>query len=415
MQLLTKKQIRAFEKFKRLKVGALFMKMGTGKTRVAIELVDYNNCDLLLYVAPFSALDNIEAEFKKWGLKTPYILSGYETISMSDKKYLELLSKIEGKKCFIIADESIFIKNDRTKRFERLCQLRKKCEYALILNGTPLTKNEWDLYNQMYFLSPLIINMSRNEFLNTFFKKIRYKKKNNNEVTFYKFSEVNAEALKKMIEPYIFEADLDFDKDIDERYRWVPYLDDRSYYEEKERKLKEYMETFNSDVIINMLNSLANIAANYPGKNDEVIDYCKNKQLIVYCNFLKEVEYISSKMDCYVITGETSKIKRTETIEKFKNDTKPLVMTFGVGSYSLNLQFCNEIVFSSILFDYGKLEQSKYRIKRMDQNRDIKYRYFLTNLGINKFILDNLERKQTLENLVKQKIMEEGEQWLKSI
>ena len=51
----------------------------------------------------------------------------------------------------------------------------------------------------------------------------------------------------------------------------------------------------------------------------------------------------------------------------------------------------------------------------MDQNRDIKYRYFLTNLGINKFILDNLERKQTLENLVKQKIMEEGEQWLKSI
>lgn len=90
-------------------------------------------------------------------------------------------------------------------------------------------------------------------------------------------------------------------------------------------------------------------------------------------------------------------------------------MTFGVGSYSLNLQFCNEIVFSSILFDYGKLEQSKYRIKRMDQNRDIKYRYFLTNLGINKFILDNLERKQTLENLVKQKIMEEGEQWLKSI
>ena len=43
----------------KLKVGALFMQMGTGKTRVAIELVDYNKCDLLLYVAPFSTLKNI--------------------------------------------------------------------------------------------------------------------------------------------------------------------------------------------------------------------------------------------------------------------------------------------------------------------------------------------------------------------
>ena len=30
-------QIQAFNKFSKLKVGALFMKRGTGKTRVAIE------------------------------------------------------------------------------------------------------------------------------------------------------------------------------------------------------------------------------------------------------------------------------------------------------------------------------------------------------------------------------------------
>ena len=105
-------QIQAFNKFSKLKVGALFMKMGTGKTRVAIELVDYNKCDLLIYVAPFSTLKNIEEEFIKWNLKTEYILIGYETISSSNKKYLDLLSKLENKKCFIIADESIFIKNE---------------------------------------------------------------------------------------------------------------------------------------------------------------------------------------------------------------------------------------------------------------------------------------------------------------
>ena len=405
-------QLLAYEKFKKLKVGALFMKMGTGKTRIAIELVDYNKCDLLVYIAPFSTLKNIENEFIKWNLKTPYKLIGYETIQASDRKYLELLNELENKKVFIVADESIFIKNEDTKRFKRLCELRKKCEYALILNGTPLTKNEWDLYNQMEFLSPLILKMNREQFLNTFFKKITYRKKGHKENTFYKFSEVNAELLYKMVEPYIFKCELDFYKDEISDYHYVIYEND-DYYIEKEKRLNEYIEKGTSNVIINMLTSLNVIASNYDKKNDEVIKYIKDKQVIVFCNYLDEIDYISSKLDCYVITGNIK--NRNEIIKKFKNDNKPLLMTYGVGSYSLNLQFCNEIVYSSINFDYAKLEQSKYRIKRIGQEQDIKYTYFLTNLGINKLILENLDKKMTLENLVKEKMMEGDIEWLKSI
>ena len=407
-------QIQAFNKFSKLKVGALFMKMGTGKTRVAIELVDYNKCDLLIYVAPFSTLKNIEEEFIKWNLKTEYILIGYETISSSDKKYLDLLSKIENKKCFIIADESIFIKNEESKRYNRLINIRNKCEYALILNGTPLTKNEFDLYNQMQFLSPLIMKMTKNQFLNTFFKKITYKKKDKKENTFYKFSEVNAELLYKMIEPYIFKCDLDFNKEVKEIYNYIQYQNENDYYIEKEKKLEEYIEKGTSDVIINMLVSLNVISSNYAKKNDELIKYIKDRQVIVFCNYISEIEYISSKLECYIITGQTT--HRNEIIDKFKHDNKPLLMTMGVGSYSLNLQFCNEIVYSSLTFDYAKLEQSKYRIKRIGQERDIKYTYFLTDLGINKTILENIDRKCTLDNLVKEKMMK-GEllKWLKGI
>ena len=405
-------QKEAFEKFKKLKVGALFMKMGTGKTRIAIELVDYNKCDLLVYVAPFSTLKNIENEFIKWDLKTKYILIGYETISSSDVKYLNLLKQLENKKCFIIADESIFIKNENTKRYRRLNALRNKCEYALILNGTPLTKNEWDLYNQMQFLSPLILKMGREQFLNTFFKKITYKKKGHKENTFYKFSEVNAELLHKMVEPYIFKCDLDFNKNEKNNYYYVNYENEDDYYKEKENKLEEYMKNGNSQTIINMLTSLNVIASNYTKKNDAVIEYIKNKQVIVFCNYLDEIEYISDRIECYLITGETK--RRDIIIDNFKNNNIPLLMTFGVGSYSLNLQFCNEIVYSSINFDYAKLEQSKYRIKRLNQDRDIKYTYFLTNLGINKLILENINKKCTLDNLIKEK-MRGGIEWLKDI
>lgn len=409
---MLKEQLKAFDKFSKLKVGALFMKMGTGKTRVALELVNYNNVDLLVYISPFSTKGNIEAEINKWGVNCEYIIIGYETISSSDVKYMELLNEMDGKRCFIIADESIFIKNEDTKRYKRLCRIRSKCEYALILNGTPLTKNEFDLYNQMQFLSPMIMKMSKEEFQNTFFKKITYKKRGQKENTFYKFSDVNAELLYKIVEPYIFKCDLDFKNEEKEEYYYIPY-DGDSYYYEKEAYLKEYMEHGENQTIINMLTQLNVISSNYNKKNDELIKYINNKKLIVFCNYLSEVNYISSKADCYVITGDTK--DREGILSEFKENSKPLIMTYGVGSYSLNLQFCNEIVYSSINFDYAKLEQSKYRIKRVGQEKDIKYTFFLTDLGINNLILENVKRKMTLDNLIKEKMIKRGINWLKDI
>ena len=67
-------QLLAYKKFKKLKVGALFMEMGTGKTRIALELVNYNKVDLLIYVTPFSTKNNIEEEIIKWGVNCEYLI-----------------------------------------------------------------------------------------------------------------------------------------------------------------------------------------------------------------------------------------------------------------------------------------------------------------------------------------------------
>lgn len=407
------KQLEAYEKFRKLKIGALFMKMGTGKTKVALDLVKYNKVDLLVYICPFSTKDNIQTEINKWGLNCDYIIIGYETIQSSTKTYFNLFQKMKDKKCFIIADESIFIKNEKTNRFKRLLKLRELCEYALILNGTPLTKNEWDLYNQMHFLSPLILNMSREEFLNKFFKEIIYKKRDEKEKRFYKFSEVNASVLTKLIEPYVFYADLIFDKKENIYFNYVPYFDE-TYYIIKQNLLQNMKFTNFSQIKI-LLQKLHYIASCYTIKLNEVIKHSQNKQVIIYCNYLDEIDYLHKNMDCFVITGETK--ERSHIIEKFKQSQKPLVMTYGVGSYSLNLQFCQEIIISSLpFFDYGKLEQAMYRIKRLGQESDINYKFFLTDLGISRLILDNIQNKKKLEDLVKENI-EKGDygQWLKNM
>ena len=169
---MTEKQKSAFEKFNKLKVGALFMKQGTGKTRVALELANNTKCELVLFIVPHSLISNTVNEIKKWRLNKKYLIETYQGISMSDKRYLQLLNKIKNGNTLVIADETIFIKNENSKIFKRMLKIRDLTQYRLILNGTPITKNEWDLFNQMEFLSPLILKMTRQDFLNKFFSTL---------------------------------------------------------------------------------------------------------------------------------------------------------------------------------------------------------------------------------------------------
>jgi len=399
------------------------MKMGTGKTGVALKLAEYNNVNLLIYICPFSCKSNIEDEFRKWKYEGEYDIVGYETLSMSDGKYSNLCDYMRSMNYgieMIVADESIFIKNDSTIRFKRLCYLRELCDYALILNGTPLTKNEWDLYNQMYFLSPKIIGMGREEFLNDFFKKITYKKKGRKEKSFYQFSDVNSSMLTKMINPYVFECDLEFDKKETEEIHWIePSQYDYEYKEIKDKYLKEYMDEGNSSSIINMLQKLNLISATDVNKNNAVTEYCKGKKVIIFANFLTEIGMIESKLYSFsfIIFGDTPINDRKKIIDSFldKKSDSSLIISYGCGSFSLNLQECSEIVFSSLTFDYGKMEQAKARIKRIGQKNDIKYTYFLTDCGINRLILNNLDKKSNLDALVKQKLEKGDTEWLKDI
>ena len=398
---LTKRQQEAFDKFSKLKVGALFMKQGTGKTRVAIELIHSTDCDFVLFLCPYSTKRNLLDEIEKWGLDKPFEVVGYETISSSDRKYLELMDlKSKYSKIFIVADESVFIKNDSSKRYNRVLNLRDISEYRLILNGTPITKDEWDIYNQMQFLSHKIFDMHRHEFLNTFFKKISFKKQGMPAREFYKLSDVNIGYLHNLIEPYIFEADFEFENSVTEKVISIAASESaRELYEERKASLLKSLEIGQS--CIEQFTNLAVACFSDKERHLEIAKHLSG-QIIVFCTLLEEVKNIASQIDCYVITGGTK--NRDGIIERFKNDNKPLLMTFGTGAFGLNLQFCNRIAFASLTFDYAKVDQAISRIKRLGQERDIEYLYFTSNLGIYDMIRENIMKKQSLKELIIDKI-----------
>lgn len=409
---LTNQQYQAFQKFKELRVGALFMEQGTGKTRVALELIRDTDSDLVLFFCPFSTKNNLIAEIEKWGIDIEYKVHGYETIASSDSTYLKILSLVKNKKVFIVADESIFIKNETSKRYRRLLNIAEHSSYRLILNGTPITKNEWDIYNQMNFLSRKIINMDRDQFLATFFKKIKFKKLGQSAREFYKLSEVNIDYLHRLIEPYIFECGFQFDKKVKIKNIAISAsYATRERYENQKEKLLNSLAV--GECCIEQFQNLAVACFNDTDRHKEIARHLKG-QTIVFCTLLSEVGNISKEIDCYVITGAQSLSERSEIIKRFKVDNKPLLMTIGTGAYGLNLQFCNKIAFASIAFDYGKIDQAKSRIRRLGQERDIEYTYFTSDLGIYNMIQENNQRKLDLKELIIDKI-KKGERFENSI
>ncbi|AZF90730.1 hypothetical protein CHPC877_0027 [Streptococcus phage CHPC877] len=409
---LTNQQNQAFKKFKNLRVGALFMEQGTGKTRVALELIRKTDADLALFFCPFSTKNNLLSEIEKWGIDIEFMVYGYETISSSDTAYLEVLNLVEDRNVFIVADESIFIKNESSKRYRRLLNIAKHSNYRLILNGTPITKDEWDIYNQMNFLSPKIIGMGRDQFLNTFFKKIKYKKRGQSAREFYKLSEVNIDYLHRLIKPYIFECDFKFDKKVNvENILVLASAGTRERYEFQKNKLLNSLMAGES--CVEQFQNLAVACFDDKNRHKEIASHLKG-QIIVFCTLLSEVKHISEETDCYVITGATAPKKRIEIINRFKEDDKPLLMTYGTGAFGLNLQFCNKIAFASIAFDYGKIDQAKSRIRRIGQERDIEYTYFTSDLGIYTMMQENNQRKLDLKELIIDKI-KKGERFENSI
>lgn len=399
-------QERAFDKLSRLKVGALFMEMGTGKTKVALDLIasKAHKVEYILWVCPFSIKSEIEAERRKWHDELTVDVVGCESIGGSDRTYLRVLQAVKTHKTFIVVDESLKIKNKDAKRTDRILKLGELAEYRLILNGTPLSKNVLDLWTQMQFLSPKILRMSYNEFKNTYCEYyIRGRLKGLVK------KQYNIEHLISLIQPYIFDSELELGKQkhyFDYQYQ----IEDRAGYEALKQ---EYLQA----PIFDFMTISQVLQAHYCGSSEKarIIEELTseiNDRVIVFVKFLKSIPDGAA-----AITGDMNTAARAAVIDDFrKGKTKVLYITYGCGSFGLNLQFCRNIIFADHTFDYAQRIQAEARIFRIGQENDANYYNLWCNCGLERMIRGSLEKKTRLLDEVKREIDKNGaEQWLKSI
>jgi SNF2 family DNA or RNA helicase len=194
-------QARIFEKSRELEAHALFLEMGTGKTKIIIDTIadrflagDINGALVLApkNVAPNWVNDEMplhmpdevmaRAKVFLWDtgrattkgfqanlaafLKTPadqlaILVMSYPAImterkpGAKPKKGKEAAKELlTGRRCLMACDESARIKTPSAKTTKRVVAAGKHAKYRRIMTGTPVPNSPFDVFTQLRFLDP---------------------------------------------------------------------------------------------------------------------------------------------------------------------------------------------------------------------------------------------------------------------
>lgn len=216
-----------------LEHNAFFMEMGTGKTKVAIDLnsarIMSGTFDVWVVFCPIAIRDNwvdevrthcpltnipvhVVGDFTKakerallkaGGSNQPFIaLVGIESLSQKirgGKVYETLVEMIGDKNFGVTVDESHLIKGHDSNRSRNVQDLAQYAKTVDLMTGTPIAQGIMDLYQPFQVMNPEIIGMGDfYSFRNRYAEMGGYE---NREVVGYK----NVEELMSLIQPYVFQ------------------------------------------------------------------------------------------------------------------------------------------------------------------------------------------------------------------
>lgn len=437
------------------------MEQGTGKTRTALELIkirlEKGRIDHAIWLCPCSVKENLRRDIILHVGNEPkdlITICGIETLSSSIKENIRLLELVQEKKCYLIVDESNLVKNIKAKRTNNIIRLAEHCTYKLILNGTPITRNEADLFAQWYILD---------------WRVLGYKSYWSFAANHLEYSEIipgklvrclNVDYLAEKIAPYTYQVKKEECLDLPEKtyekvYYNLTYEQDK-HYEEVADKLFFYVDEFEPNTIYRLFTGLQNVISGYKvdvieneyeiddegdmyGKNKikktsvlgmnksnfffkiednpriqkllEIIDNIDDK-IIIFAKYTDEinniVEILNKKYgedSAVAFNGELNQKKRNENLDKFRDKSSFLIANKQCGAYGLNLQFCSYIIYYSNDWDYATRSQSEDRVHRIGQKKEnVHIIDICASHTLDERILKCLERKENLVDAFKYEI-----------
>ena len=448
-------QLTALEKSWNKKVFALFMEMGTGKTKVAIDnmamLYDNGKINGALIIAPKGVYKNwysqeipqhlakhIEPKTVLWqaliNQKQQKLLDTlFETghdfhilvmnvEAFSTKKGVDFAARfLNSHNTFMVIDESTTIKNPGAKRTKNIVALGKYAKYRRIMTGSPVTKSPLDLYKQCEFLDEYLLDHSSYYTFRTRYAIMRKANFNGRSVEIvvgYK----NLGELSDKLKPFSYRVLKDDCLDLPKKTFMKRVITLSAEQEKVYKQMKQMaLAQLNGKLLttanaLSQLMRLHQITCGHFKANDGSTQVLKNNRLdeltdlldevegkaIIWAHYQYDVQTIldaikkeygeESVVDYY---GKTPNEERQDNVIKFQSDPRCrfLVGTPSTGGYGLTLTAASTMIYYSNGYDLEKRQQSEARIDRIGQEKPMTYIDIICEDTVDERIVKALRKK----------------------
>lgn len=442
-------QRAAVEKMLPTRIGALFMEMGTGKSRTAIELVlqRRSRIDSVFWFCPVSLKETIRQEILKHTDCAPddihvfsdktseatvpparWYVVGIESMSAS-ARVVCAVNKLVTDKSFVIVDESSYIKGHRAGRTMRITHIAERARYRLILTGTPISQGVVDLFAQMRFLSPKILGYA--SFYSFAANHLEYHEKFKGMIV----RSHNTEYLAAKIKPYVYQVTKDECLDLPDKLyerRYCSMTDEQEiWYDRIKHELLDDIEEWDSITIFRLFTALQQIVngfLNWKPKNrpmehhhfrhrrvhvlmDTVTSIPAGEKVIIWAKYLYDIEQIQAALveqfgpDCVApYHGRLNERQRSTQVERFRDAARFFLATPSCGGHGLTLNEARHVIFYNNGFKYSERLQAEDRCHRIGQAHKVVYIDIICNPSIDDRIMEALDNKGNLVEEFKRKI-----------
>ena len=448
-----KHQLEAWEFAYPKQAAMLAMDMGTGKTRVVVNLCDGREHNLIAIFCPKSVVPVWPREFRKWATRR-YRVVQLNHGSVADRLALAKASvdamHVDGiptvlvinheaawrdpiRRFFLstawdiaVVDESHRIKAPGGKASMFFRALRDHCKYRLCLTGTPMPHTPLDIYAQFRFLDPEIFGSSYNFFKNRYALWGGYQ--NYQILTYQNTDEMNSKFYSLAFRVGKDVLDLPAQIHDDRNCELEPAA--MATYESVRRafiaQVKEGVITA-SNALVKLLR-LAQIANGY-AKTDEgeeihissakqdllfdlLEDLAEDEPVVVFCRFhhdLDAVHKVAGRLKRN--SGELSgRAKSVNDLLDWQEGKFPiLAVQLQAGGVGIDLTRSRYAVYYSVDFSLGNYDQSVSRVHRPGQTRTTTYYHLLAQGTVDEEVYDALQKRRDIVQSILDRAMENGD------
>ena len=425
----------------------LAMEMGTGKTRVALEYLQRNQCARALILCPLSVVPHVwpqEAQLYLGNRATATALTANGNAAKlkqlvraesqapeptPDQPHLVVLNyeaawrgnlaeALLGRRWdLLILDESHRVKSPGGQASRFAAQLARRVPRRLALTGTPMPNNPLDLWAQFRVLDPHIFPATYREFEHTYARLLPLQHPRRGfQVIGFK----NQDDLQRRFKTLAFQVssqetlDLPAARHTNRLVTMSPEA--RRVYAEMRAEFTAKLSAAEAATAANaaaMVNKLQQIASGFvidearqtidldtakeKALTDFLLDLPTTEPVVVFARFRRNLESIAAAAAtagraCRELSGSCKQLDQWQR----DPDGSVLAVQLQAGGLGIDLTKARHCVYFTLDYNLGNFQQSLARLRRPGQNSSVNYLYLTAAETIDENILNALRSKEDL-------------------